>query len=60
MLKLGHLSLKCSLEVFNQWRCKRRPLEKCIDEGETPVCHLQPSVHSVQSMSCVPWAWCVK
>ena len=35
-------------------------LEKSINEGESPVCHLQSPVYGVPSKSRVPRDWSVK
>ena len=32
-------------------------LEECVNEGENPVCHAQPSVHGVCLLSHTPWHW---
>ena len=40
--------------------CSNKPLEKSIDKGDNPVCHLQLSVYGVSSKSHVPWDWCMK
>merc|ERR1712087_298633 len=58
--KSGHLVLNCEIEICHQLRCSNKPLEKSIDKGDNPVCHLQLSVHGVYSKSHVPWDWCMK
>jgi len=58
--KSGHLVLNCEIEIYYQLRCSNKPLEKSIDKGDNPVCHLQLSVHGVSSKSHVPWDWCMK
>merc|ERR1712238_559196 len=55
--KSGHLVLNCEIEIYYQLRCSNKPLEKSIDKGDNPVCHLQLSVHGVSSKSHVPWDW---
>ena len=32
-------------------------LEKSINEGDSPVCHLQSFVHGMPDKSRVPWEW---
>ena len=60
MWKSAHLALNCKIELYYQLRRSNKPLEKSIDKGENPVCHLQLSVHGVSSKSHVPWDWCMK
>merc|ERR1712238_501649 len=50
--KSGHLVLNCEIEIYYQLRCSNKPLEKSIDKGDNPVCHLQLSVQGVCSVSC--------
>ena len=52
--------LNCKIEMHYQLRRSNELLERSIDKGDNPVCHLQPSVHGVLSKSHVPWDWCMK
>ena len=58
--KSGRLVLNCEIEICHQLRCSNKPLEKSIDKGDNPVCHLQLSAYGVSSKSHVPWDWCMK
>ena len=60
MWKTGYPALSCKIELYHQLRRSNKPLEKSIDKGENPVCHLQLSVYGVSSKSHVPWDWCMK
>ena len=60
MWKSKHIVLNCKIEMHYQLRRSNELLEKSIDKGDNPVCHLQPSVHGVLTKSHVPWDWCMK
>ena len=59
-LEIKTIVLNCGVEIYYQLRCSNKPLEKSIDKGDNPVCHLQLSMHGVFSKSHVPWDWCMK
>merc|ERR1712151_458162 len=43
--KSGRLVLNCEIEICHQLRCSNKPLEKSIDKGDNPVCHLLQCRH---------------